>query len=147
MTDKSGQPEGAALSLAKQWVQAVNARDVAALERLFAPDSMYSGMALTPPEQGVRWGREMFCKMVARGGGSMRKPVIMTVVGELDAGDRAVIECEGYGERPDGGVYANVYALMFWTRDGQITKVHDYCCTATAAAHFKHLAPATADPT
>ena len=50
-----------------------------------------------------------------------------------------MLETEGYGERPDGGVYANIYCLMFWTKDGQVTALNDYCCTATAFAHFQHL--------
>jgi ketosteroid isomerase-like protein len=130
---------GAALGLALGWVDAINGRDMAAFERLLALDFTYTGMARTPPELGVHWDRATFVGMVAKGGGSMRKPVIMTIVSQLEAGDRAVLEAEGYGERPDGGVYANVYCLMFWTRGGQVTAVHDYCCTATAFAHFQHL--------
>jgi ketosteroid isomerase-like protein len=130
---------GLALTAARGWVAGVNGRDADALERLLAPDFTYAGMARTPPELGVRWDRATFLGMVRKGGGSMKKPVIMTIVSEMEAGDRAVLETEGYGERPDGGVYANVYGLMFWTRDGQVTAVHDYCCTATAFAHFNHL--------
>ena len=112
---------------------------MSAFETLLASDFTYTGMARTPPELGVHWDRETFVGVVGKGGASMRKPVLMTIVSEMEAGDRAVLEAEGYGERPDGGVYANVYCLMFWTRDGQVTAVHDYCCTATAFAHFQHL--------
>jgi ketosteroid isomerase-like protein len=84
--------------------------------------------------------------MVAKGGGAMSKPVIMTIVSELGAGDRAVLEAEGYGERADGGVYANVYCLMFWAREGQVRAVHDYCCTATAFAHFQQIRTAATAP-
>lgn len=127
------------LTAARAWVDFVNKRDADALETLLAEDFTYSGMARTPPELGVRWGKEQFLAAVRRGGGSMRKPVIMSVVSEMEAGDRAVLETEGYGERPDGGVYANVYGLMFWTRGDQVTAVHDYCCTSTAKAHFDHI--------
>ena len=135
---------GTALGLARQWLAALNARNAGALEKLLAPDFTYTGMARTPPELGVHWDRDTFIKTVGRSGTSMRKPVVMTIVSELGAGDRAVLETEGYGERPDGAVYANIYCLMFWTRDGQVTAVHDYCCTATAFAHFQHLKSAEA---
>ena len=136
---------GPALAAARGWVDAVNNRNVAALEQVLAPDFPYAGMARTPPELGVRWDRAAFLGAVGKGGGTMRKPVIMTIVSEMEAGDRAVLETEGYGERPDGGVYANVYGLMFWTRDGQVTAVHDYCCTGTALAHFDHLNKASSN--
>jgi ketosteroid isomerase-like protein len=135
------------ISLARRWVAAVNARNLAAFEGLLASDFTYTGMARTPPDLGVHWDGDTFVKMVVKGAATMRKPVIMTIVGELDAGDRAVLETEGYGERPDGGVYANIYCLMFWTRDGKVSAVHDYCCTATAVAHFNHInAAATEAP-
>ncbi|HEY2659758.1 MAG TPA: nuclear transport factor 2 family protein [Caulobacteraceae bacterium] len=130
--------------LARRWVSALNARDASVFETLLAPDFTYAGMARTPPELGVRWDREIFVSKVVRGAGVMAKPVVMTIVSELEAGERAVLETEGHGIRTDGGVYANVYCLMFWTQDGRVTAVHDYCCTATAFAHFERLTDAPA---
>jgi ketosteroid isomerase-like protein len=145
MADNNHVASGRALGLARQWLAALNQRNGPALESLLARDFTYTGMARTPPELGVHWDRDTFIKTVGTSGASMRKPVVMKIVSELDAGDRAVLEAEGYGERPDGAVYANVYCLMFWTRDGQVSAVHDYCCTATAFAHFQHLKSATAE--
>src|ERR1700722_14182742 len=90
-----------ALVLGRRWIAAVNGRDAAALQGLLAPEFTYTGMARTPPELGVHWDRDTFVDMDVKGGANMRRPVIMTIVSELDAGDRAVLETEGYGERPD----------------------------------------------
>jgi ketosteroid isomerase-like protein len=137
MTDV--QTGSSALKAARGWIEAINTRDLAAMAKILAPEFRYNGMARTPPELGVRWDRQTFLDTVAKSGGGMKKHVEMTVVSELETADRAVLEVEGYGERHDGGVYANVYCLMFWTRDGQVTELHDYCCTGTALAHFSML--------
>lgn len=137
---KSRGDVGPALRLARAWVDALNRRSAKALSAILAEDFTYWGMARTPPDLGVRWGRDAFITAVQRGGGGMRKPVLMTIVRDWEAGDRAVVEAEGHGERRDGGVYANDYCLIFEVRDGQVTAVRDYCCTATALGHFRALA-------
>ena len=68
---------------------------------------------------------------------------MMKVVSELGAGDRAVLETEGYSELDDGYVYANVYCFNFWTKGGKITAIHDYCCTHTAWLLLQHLKETT----
>lgn len=127
-----------ALALGRAWIAALNARDIGAMSALLADDYSYWGMALTPPELGVRWGKGAFIAALQRGRG-MAKPVVMTEARALGAGAQAVIEAEGHGVREDGGLYANNYCLIFEARDGQVTAVRDYCCTATAAAHFGSL--------
>lgn len=133
-------PETPALRLARAWIGAINTRDADAFAAILSEDYTYSGMARTPPGLGVRWDREAFLDAVRRGGGGMRRPVVMTIVGALAAGNRAVIEAAGYGERQDGGVYANDYCLVFEARDGKVASVRDYCCTATASDHFQAVA-------
>ncbi len=131
--------DDAALRLGRAWVAALNRRDITAMSALLADDFSYWGMALTPPDLGVRWGKAAFIAALQRGGSGMAKPVVMTEARYISGGDRAVIEADGQGVREDGGVYANSYCLVFEARDGQVTAVRDYCCTATAAAHFSAL--------
>jgi ketosteroid isomerase-like protein len=87
----------------------------------------------------VRWDKATFMGMSAPTSRKMSKPVAMTVKSEMGLGDRAVIETEGYSEHHDGYVYANVYCFLFWTRDGKLTEVHDYCCTHTAVLYGQHM--------
>jgi ketosteroid isomerase-like protein len=128
----------ASLELARRWIDALNQRDLEVLRTLLTDDFRYSAMVRTPKELAIRWDRDTFLQFAAQGGG-MRKPVQMTIVGETTTGDQVVIETEGYGERDDGYVYANIYCFLFWIRDGKISAIHDYCCTHTAVLHIEHI--------
>jgi ketosteroid isomerase-like protein len=127
----------AALKLARQWMDMVNRRD-AGLGSILTDDFHYSAMARNPPELAVRWDKEKFLG-IAKSTAGFRKPVVMKTVSEFATGDRAVIEAEGYSERDDGYVYANVYCFNFWTDAGRIKAIHDYCCTHTAWLHGQHV--------
>ena len=133
-------PASEALDLALGWLDALNRRDADAMAALVSDDFTYSGMARTPPELGVRWGHDEWLAAFQRNAGAMRKPVIMTIVRAFASGAQAVIEAQRYGERGDGAVYANDYCMIFDTAAGKVRSVRDYCCTATAEAHFAALA-------
>jgi hypothetical protein len=88
----------------------------------------------------ARWSKDKFLgitKSTADAG--WKKPVIMTIKSEFGAGDRAVIETEGYSELADGYVYPNVYCFNFWTAGGKIKAIHDYCCTHPAWLLGQHI--------
>jgi ketosteroid isomerase-like protein len=127
--------------LARQWLDMLNRRDLAGLSSLLADDFLYSAMARNPPEFILRNNRDKFLEEVrVTGAGSrFKKLVMMKVVSELGAGNRAVLETEGYSELDDGYVYANVYCFNFWTAGGKIKAIHDYCCTQTAWLLGQHL--------
>ena len=127
------------LILARAWLKALNARDHAARSALLHPDFLYSAMARNPPALAIRWDRQTFLERSAPTSRAMARPVVMTVKSEMAAGDRAVIETEGYSEHVDGYVYANVYCFLVWVRDGQISEIHDYCCTHTAMLYGEHM--------
>jgi ketosteroid isomerase-like protein len=127
-----------ALTAGRGWIEALNNRNVPALAALLTDDFQYSAMVKNPKEMIARWDKSVFLKMAGGGGQRMKKPVIMTVKSELGAGDRAVIETEGYGEHRDGYVYNNVYCFLFWTKGGKISAIHDYCCTHTAVLNGQH---------
>jgi ketosteroid isomerase-like protein len=129
------------LLLGRRWVDALNRRDLAGLTAVLHDDFQYSSIARNPPELIVRWNRDKFLGITtatAGSGSGFRKPVLMKTVSEVGAGDRAVIEAEGYSELDDGYVYANVYCFNFWTKDSKIVAIHDYCCTHTAWLMGQH---------
>ena|ERR1700751_2666277 len=136
-------PASDALGLARAWLDALNRRDAHAMAALISGDFTYWGMARTPPELGVRWGHDEWLAALQRNAVAMRKPVVMTVVRAFASGAQAVIEAQGYGERSDGAIYANDYCMVFETGEERVRAVRDYCCTATAAAHFAALAGAS----
>ena len=148
MIAQESQPAEAspALAAGRLWMEALNKRDAAALEALLSDDFLYSAMVKQPPEMAIRWDKATFLAMANPASRPMSKPVAMTVKSEMGIGDRAVIETEGYSEHQDGYVYANVYCFLFWTKDGKLSAVHDYCCTHTAVLYGEHMrALATAD--
>jgi ketosteroid isomerase-like protein len=133
--------ETEALQLARQWIDRLNRRDMAGLTAILADDFLYTAKALNPPEFRLHNNRDKFLKEVRDTGVGSRfkKLVRMKVVSELGAGNRAVLETEGYSELDDGFVYANVYCFNFWTDGGKITAIHDYCCTHTAWLLLQHM--------
>ena len=131
---------GKAVALGHQWIEALNKRDVAALSAILSDNFLYSAMLKNPPEMMARWSKEKFLGVVkATADATWKRPVVMKVVSEFGAGDRAVIEAEGDSELADGYVYANVYCFNFWTEGGKITGIHDYCCTHTAWLLGQHM--------
>jgi ketosteroid isomerase-like protein len=131
---------GESVALGHHWIDALNRRDEAALSGILTDNFLYSAMLRNPPEMAARWSKEKFLSIVtSTADATWKKPVVMTIKSEFGAGDRAVIETEGYGERSDGYVYANVYCFNFWTEGGKIKAIHDYCCTHTAWLHGQHM--------
>jgi ketosteroid isomerase-like protein len=131
---------GESVALGRHWIDALNRRDVPGLSAILSDDFLYSAMLKNPPEMMARWSKDKFLgitKSTADAG--WKKPVIMTIKSEFGAGDRAVIETEGYSELADGYVYANVYCFNFWTAGGKIKAIHDYCCTHTAWLLGQHI--------
>jgi ketosteroid isomerase-like protein len=47
-------------------------------------------------------------------------------------GDRVVVESEGNAMTSAGEPYCNQYCMVFWLRDGKITRVNEYFCTKLA---------------
>jgi ketosteroid isomerase-like protein len=128
------------VALGRRWVESLNRRDEADLHAILSDDFLYSAMVRNPPEMAMRWDRQKFLGTVkATVGPPWKKPVVMTIKSEFGAGDRAVIETEGYSELDDGYVYANVYCFNFWTANGKIKAIHDYCCTHTAVLLGQHM--------
>jgi ketosteroid isomerase-like protein len=129
------------LTLARQWIDRLNRRDMAGLSAILADDFLYTAEARNPPEFRLHNNREKFLEEVRLTGAGSRfkKLVMMKVVSELSAGNRAVLETEGYSELDDGYVYANVYCFNFWTEGGKIKAIHDYCCTHTAWLLLQHM--------
>jgi ketosteroid isomerase-like protein len=125
---------GESLTLARQWVDRLNRRDMPGLTAILADDFLYTAKARNPPEFMLHNNRDKFLEEVrVTGAGSRFKElVMMKVVNEMGGGNRAVIETEGHSELDDGFIYANVYCFNFWTAGGKITAIHDYCCTHTA---------------
>lgn len=128
------------VALGRQWINSLNARDVPALSALLSDDFLYSAMLKNPPEMAARWSKDKFLSITkSTADAGWKKPVIMTIKSEFGAGDRSVIETEGYSELADGYVYANVYCFNFWTAGGKIKAIHDYCCTHTAWLLGQHM--------
>lgn len=136
---------GESLTLARQWIDRLNRRDMPGLTAILSDDFLYTAKARNPPEFMLHNNREKFLQEVRDTGVGSRfkKLVMMKVVSELGAGNRAVLETEGYSELDDGFVYANVYCFNFWTESGKITAIHDYCCTHTAWLLLQHLKETT----
>jgi ketosteroid isomerase-like protein len=138
------------LALARRWIDSINRHDETNLRAILGANFLYSAMVRNPPEMAMRWDTEQFLGIVQStagyAGSGWRKPVIHTIVSELAAGNRAVVETEGYSERDDGYVYANVYCFNFWTEGGKIKAIHDYCCTHTAVLLGQHIKAANAKP-
>jgi ketosteroid isomerase-like protein len=129
-----------ALTLARRWIESLNRRDEADLSAILSDNFLYSGMVKNPPELASRYDKAKFLGIVkSTAGAGWKKPVIMTVKSAFGAGDRAVIEAEGYSELDDGYVYANVYCFNFWTEGGKIKAIHDYCCTHTVVLLGQHM--------
>jgi hypothetical protein len=128
------------VALGRRWISALNARDDTALSGLLTDDFLYSAMLKNPPEMAARWNKDKFLSITkSTADAGWKKPVIMTIKSEFGAGDRAVIETEGYSELADGYVYANVYCFNFWTASAKIKAIHDYCCTHTAWLLGQHM--------
>jgi ketosteroid isomerase-like protein len=138
------------LALARRFIASINGHDETSLRAILGASFLYSAMVRNPPEMAMRWDTEQFLGIVkstaGNAGSGWRKPVIHTIVSEWAAGNRAVVETEGYSERDDGYVYANVYCFNFWTEGGKIKAIHDYCCTHTAVLLGQHIRAAMAKP-
>jgi ketosteroid isomerase-like protein len=131
---------GEPVVLGRHWIDALNRRDANALSAILSDNFLYSAMLKNPPEMAARWSKEKFLSITkSTADAGWKKPVIMTIKSEFGAGDRAVIETEGYSELADGYVYANVYCFNFWTEGGKIKAIHDYCCTHTAWLLGQHM--------
>jgi ketosteroid isomerase-like protein len=121
------------VALARQWVDAVNRRDVAALGAILADDYEYSGMGHTPKELRVRWNKKTMLDIMGRVAVvNMKRPVIMTVTSAMGEGDWVTLEMVGDSETKDGRIYANAYCFLYEINGDKIKAVHDYCCTETA---------------
>lgn len=119
--------------LARQWVDAVNRRDIAALGAILAEDYEYRGMGHTPQQLRVRWSKQTMLDIMGRVAVvNMKRPVIMTVTSEMGEGDWVTLEMVGDSETKDGRIYANAYCFLYEIANGKIKAVHDYCCTETA---------------
>jgi ketosteroid isomerase-like protein len=59
-------------------------------------------------------------------------PVTMTVDTLTAEGDRVAMEARSHAKIVDGGVYENIYHLLFVIREGKIVQFTEYCDTAYA---------------
>jgi hypothetical protein len=116
--------------LARDFMDALERADIAAIEAAFAPDGV-SWTAGTMPISGTRTRDEV--AEAARGIlGAFPQGLKFTIKALTAEGDRVAIEAESYGRHASGRVYANQYHFLMRVRGGKIAEWREYLDTMLA---------------
>lgn len=117
-------------AIALRFLKAMSENDSRAAAEVLAEDGCavtkgYSKFAGTRPAPLVIGAIESFRTLFPQGLG-------LEVLTVLADGDRVVVEAEGHAVTGDGNPYANQYCFVMTLRDGRITQINEYLCSALA---------------
>ena len=118
--------------VALRFIEAMSSNDPEGAAATLAPDGVavtkgYSRFAGTRKAELVINAIESFKTLFPTGLG-------LTIDTVLADGDRVVIEAVGHAVTGDGKPYENQYCFVMTLRDGKITRINEYLCSALAEA-------------
>lgn len=127
--------------LVRQWFAAVNRGDEAGILALLTEDFRFESMMRRPEWMHYRWNRAEFA--AAPGGMSrvMATPITMQPGEMIAEGDRVSVEATSDAMMRNGKRYDNAYHFAIRLREGLISEVREYSCSALAVDCFGQYDP------
>ena len=85
------------------------------------------------PTSGTHHGRAAVSDLFGLIRDNMPGGIRITITAITAEEDRVAVEMNSDGQFADGRDYRNIYHILFWMRDGQIGKAHEYFDTKYTA--------------
>ncbi|HEY9579139.1 MAG TPA: nuclear transport factor 2 family protein [Rhizorhapis sp.] len=133
--------------LIRDWFDAVNRGDEAAVLAMTAEDFRFETMARAPDWMLYKWDRYQFAAARAAMSSVMKAPIQLSIAGMIGEGDDVAVEAETDSEMLNGRRYNNRYHFVFRLRDGKFCEVREYSCSHLAQNCFNAIEPAEPEKT
>src|SRR3546814_1424298 len=120
---------GANKQLIRDWFDAVNRGDEAAVLAMTAEDFRFETMARAPDWMLYKWDRHQFAAARAAMSSVMKAPIQLSIAGMIGEGDDVAVEAETDSALVNGRRYNNRYHFVFRLRADKFCEVLEYCCS------------------
>src|SRR3546814_5842417 len=125
--------------LIRDWFDAVNRGDEAAVLAMTAEDFRFETMARAPDWMLYKWDRYQFAAARAAMSSVMKAPIQLSIAGMIGEGDDVAVEAETDSEMLNGRRYNNRYHFVFRLRDGKFCEVREYSRSEEQTSELQSL--------
>src|SRR3546814_11717415 len=133
--------------LIRDWFDAVNRGDEAAVLAMTAEDFRFETMARAPDWMLYKWDRYQFAAARAAMSSVMKAPIQLSIAGMIGEGDDVAVEAETDSEMLNGRRYNNRYSVVLRLRDGKFCEVSENSCYHLEQHCFNDNEPAEKETT
>ena len=124
-------------AVVRNWFDAVNRGDEAAILDMTAADFTFMTKARQPEWLLYTWNREQFSRVPSSMSAVLTAPIQLAIVDMTAEGERVAVD----SVMLDGRRYNNAYHFVFKLRDGKFTEVREYSCSHLAQSCFGSVDP------